>query len=266
MICVLAHDALRREVCAKANKTPRNRASFEPSKFSITHHVERPEIILTKKSLDKSRLLATVHVKLILSHMKNILCTTLIGALGLVVSQAAEINQAAPDFTAKNVKGETVSLADFKGKVVVLEWTNYDCPFVKKHYEGKNIPSLQESYTAKGVIWLTISSSAEGKQGYHEPSKMAEIAASQGNKATHFIVDADGKVGKAYDAKVTPHMFIISADGKLVYDGAIDSKATTNTEDVATADKLFVNALDAVLAGKEVENAKNKPYGCGVKF
>jgi hypothetical protein len=95
---------------------------------------------------------------------------------------------------------------------------------------------------------------------------MAELAANQGNKASHFIMDTDGKVGKAYEAKVTPHMFIISKDGKLVYDGAIDSKATTKTEDVATADKLFVNALDAVLSGKEVANAKNKPYGCGVKY
>lgn len=198
--------------------------------------------------------------------MKNILCTTLVGAFGLVASHAAEINQPAPEFTAKNVKGESVSLADFKGKVVVLEWVNYDCPFVKKHYAGGNIPSLQESYAAKDVVWLTVNSAAEGKQGYHEPSKMAELAAKQGNKATHFIMDTDGKVGKAYDAKVTPHMFIISKDGKLVYDGAIDSKATTKTEDVATADKLFVNALDAVLSGKEVANAKNKPYGCGVKY
>jgi peroxiredoxin len=198
--------------------------------------------------------------------MKNILCTTLVGAFGLVASHAAEINQPAPDFTAKNVKGESVSLADFKGKVVVLEWVNYDCPFVKKHYAGGNIPSLQESYAAKDVIWLTVNSAAEGKQGYHEPSKMAELASKQGNKATHFIMDTDGKVGKAYHAKVTPHMFIISKDGKLVYDGAIDSKATTKTEDVATADKLFVNALDAVLSGKEVANAKNKPYGCGVKY
>jgi peroxiredoxin len=198
--------------------------------------------------------------------MKNILCNTLVGAFGLVASHAAEINQPAPDFTARNVKGESVSLADFKGRVVVLEWVNYDCPFVKKHYAGGNLPSLQEAYSAKNVVWLTVNSAAEGKQGYHEPAKMAELAAKQGNKATHFIMDTDGKVGKAYDAKVTPHMFIIGKDGKLVYDGAIDSKATTNAADVAAADKLFVNALDAALAGKEVENAKNKPYGCGVKY
>lgn len=198
--------------------------------------------------------------------MKTIIHTTLAGAIALITAHAAEIGKAAPAFTAKNVKGEAVSLADFKGKTVVLEWANFGCPFVKKHYAGGNLPELQKTYTAKDVVWLTINSSAEGKQGYMEPAKMAEEAAKQGNKASHFIMDTDGKVGKAYDAKVTPHMFIIDKDGNLAYDGAIDSKATTEAADVATADKLFVNALDAVLAGKEVSNAKNKPYGCGVKY
>jgi len=199
--------------------------------------------------------------------MKKLLTTTIAGAFALMTVHAAEIGQAAPDFTVKNVKGESVSLSDFKDKVVVLEWVNYDCPFVKKHYEKSgNMPALQEKYTAKDVVWLTVNSGAVGKQGYHEPSKMAEIAAKQGNKATHFLMDTDGKMGKAYDAKVTPHMYIIHKDGKLVYNGAIDSKSTTKAEDVETADKLFVNALEAVLAGKEVTNAKNRPYGCGVKY
>jgi len=198
--------------------------------------------------------------------MKKILTTTIAGAFALITVHAAEIGKPAPDFTVKNVKGESVSLADFKDKVVVLEWVNFDCPFVKKHYAGGNMPALQEKYAAEGVVWLTVNSSAEGKQGYHEPSKMAEVAAKQGNKATHFLMDTDGKMGKAYDAKVTPHMYIIHKDGKLVYNGAIDSKSTTKAEDVATADKWFADALDAVLAGKEVANAKNKPYGCGVKY
>ena len=116
--------------------------------------------------------------------MKNILYTTLVGALGLVASHAAEINQPAADFTAKNVKGESVSLADFKGKTVVLEWVNFGCPFVKKHYASGNLPELQKSYTAKGVVWLTINSAAEGKQGYMESAKMAEEASKQGNTAT----------------------------------------------------------------------------------
>lgn len=172
----------------------------------------------------------------------------------------------APDFTAKTVKNESVSLADLKGKVVVLEWINFECPFVKKHYSSGNIPKLQETYTAKGVVWLTVNSSAEGKQGYLEPAKMAGLAAENGNKASHILMDTDGKVGKAYGAKVTPHMFIINKEGELVYDGAIDSKATTAHKDLETAEPLFSNALDAVLAGKEVTNAKNQPYGCGVKY
>ena len=198
--------------------------------------------------------------------MKNILIPTIAGAFALITAHAAEIGQAAPDFSVKNVKGETVSLADFKDKVVVLEWVNYGCPFVKKHYASGNMPALQQKYTAKGVVWLTVNSSAEGKQGYHAPSEMAEIATKHGNKASHFLMDADGKMGKAYDAKVTPHMYIIHKDRKLVYNGAIDSNPSAETEDVATADKWFADALDAVLAGKEVPNAKNKPYGCGVKY
>ncbi len=188
---------------------------------------------------------------------------TLIALFALAISA---VGQTAPEFTVKNTKGETVSLADLKGKVVVLEWTNHDCPFVKKHYQSGNLPKLQETCTAKGVAWLTVSSAAEGKQGYMEPAKLAERAAKEGNKASHILVDTDGKLGKAYGAKVTPHLFIINKDGKIAYDGAIDSKATTKTEDIETADKLFANALDAVLAGKEVSSPKNQPYGCGVKY
>ncbi|MCU0748467.1 MAG: redoxin family protein [Akkermansiaceae bacterium] len=194
--------------------------------------------------------------------MKTIAFTILAGAFALVTSHAAEIGKPAPDFSVKNTAGETVDLASLKGKVVVLEWVNYQCPFVKKHYESGNMPKLQETYTAKDVVWLTVSSAAEGKQGYYDATKMAEVAKEQKNKATHTLMDTDGKMGKAFDAKVTPHMFIINKDGVLVYNGAIDS----DPKDPATADKLFANALDAVLAGTPVENAKNKPYGCGVKY
>jgi peroxiredoxin len=183
-----------------------------------------------------------------------------------IVAALAAIGQPAPDFSAKTVKGETVSLADFKGKVVVLEWTNFECPFVKKHYSSGNLPKLQETYTAKGVVWLTVSSAAEGKQGYLEPAKMAERAAAAGNKASHFLMDTDGRIGRAYGAKVTPHLFIINKEGVLAYDGAIDSMATTDIKDIQSATPLFSNALDAVLAGKEVSQAKNQPYGCGVKY
>ncbi len=226
----------------------------------------RREGILLKFSVDNIRTLARFSVQLPIIQMKHILISSIVGAIGLVAAYGAEINQPAPDFTAKNAKGESVSLADFKGKVVVLEWVRFDCPFVKKHYSSGNMPTLQANYTGKDVVWLSVNSSAPGKPGHHEPAALAALAAKEGNKASHVLIDADGKVGKAYDAKVTPHLFIINKDGKLAYNGAIDSKDSTKPEDVATADKLFANALDAVLAGKVVSNAKNKPYGCGVKY
>ncbi len=198
--------------------------------------------------------------------MKSLITAAIVGALTISASFAKEVGKPAPEFTAKTVKGTEVSLADYKDKVVVMEWLNFDCPFVKKHYSGKNMQTLQATYAEKGVIWLTVNSSAEGKQGYLEASKLAEKVAAEGSKATEVIVDTDGKVGKAFDAKVTPHMMIIAKDGTLAYSGAIDSNPSTNAADVATAEKLFANALDAVLAGKEVTNASNKPYGCGVKY
>lgn len=198
--------------------------------------------------------------------MKSLITASIFSAFAFATSFAAEVGKEAPAFTAKNVKGEAVSLTDYKDKIVVLEWVNFDCPFVKKHYSGKNMQKLQADYTGKGVVWLTVNSSAEGKQGYLEGSKLAEKTEAEGSKASEVIVDSDGTVGKAYDAKVTPHMMIISKDGNLAYSGAIDSKPSTDAADIDSAEKLFANALDAVIAGEEVVNAKNKPYGCGVKY
>lgn len=198
--------------------------------------------------------------------MKPFITAAIIGAFAITSSFAAEVGKTAPAFTAKTAKGTEVSLADYKDKVVVLEWTNFSCPFVNKHYSSKNMQSLQAAYAEKGVIWLTVNSSAEGKQGYLPASELAEKTAAEGSKATEIIVDADGKVGKAFDAKVTPHMMIIAKNGSLAYSGAIDSMPSVKAEDIESADKLFANALDAVLAGKEVTNATNKPYGCGVKY
>ena len=198
--------------------------------------------------------------------MKSLVLATLVGAIALATVSAKEVGKSAPQFAAKDVKGASVSLADMKGKTVVLEWVNFDCPFVKKHYSGGNMQKLQADAAAKGVVWLTVHSAGEGGPAYVEPSKLGELASSKGVKAAHVLVDGDGKIGKAYDAKVTPHMFIIDKEGKLAYNGAIDSKDSIEAADVDTADKLFANALTAVLDGKEVVNAKNKPYGCGVKY
>lgn len=191
---------------------------------------------------------------------------TFLGAvLGAMICSATayaiEPGDTAPAFTVKNVKGEQVSLADHKDKVVVLEWLNHDCPYVKKHYGSGNLPKLQETYTAKGVVWISINSGA----GVN-PSDLAERSAKEGSKASQVVVDPDGKVGKAYDAKTTPHMIVIAKDGNVAYNGAIDSINSTDAADVEKADNHVVAALDALLAGKTVEVAKTKPYGCGVKY
>ncbi|WP_035605165.1 redoxin domain-containing protein [Haloferula sp. BvORR071] len=177
---------------------------------------------------------------------------------------AIEPGDAAPAFTVKNVKGEEVSLAKQKGKVVVLEWVNYDCPFVKKHYGSGNMQKLQEKYTAKDVVWITVSTNAEGPLS--EAKGLADRSKEAGNKATQIVLDTDGKVGKAYGAKTTPHMFVIDKEGKIAYDGAIDSVKSTEAADIATADSYVSLALDSVLAGKTVDKAKTEPYGCGVKY
>jgi peroxiredoxin len=199
-------------------------------------------------------------------NMKQIVTTALAALFAVACSTAKEVGKPAPEFTGKTLTGEEVSLSDFKGKVVVLEWVNFDCPFVKKHYASGNFGKLQEKYKAQDVVWLTICSSAEGKQGHAEPSAQAERAKKEGNKATHFIADTDGTIGKAYDAKVTPHMFVICREGNLVYNGAADSIRSTSVEDVEKAEPWLTNAIDAVLAGEAVQNATNQPYGCGVKY
>jgi protein-disulfide isomerase len=179
---------------------------------------------------------------------------------------AAEPGDAAPAFTVKNVKGEEVTLAKQKGKVVVLEWVNYECPFVKKHYGSGNIPKLQEKYTGKDVVWITVASGAEGEQGYLPAKELAARSEKEGNKASEIVLDTDGKVGKAYGAKTTPQLVVIDKEGKVAYNGAIDSKATTEAADIASADSYISAALDSVLAGKTVDKAKTQPYGCGVKY
>lgn len=179
---------------------------------------------------------------------------------------AAEPGDAAPAFTVKNVKGEEVTLAKQKGKVVVLEWVNYECPFVKKHYGSGNLPKLQEKYTGKDVVWITVASGAEGEQGYLPAKELAARSEKEGNKASQIVLDTDGAVGKAYGAKTTPQLVVIDKEGKVTYNGAIDSKATTEAADIASADSYISAALDSVLAGKTVDKAKTQPYGCGVKY
>lgn len=192
--------------------------------------------------------------------MKMVSIAALTGMLGM--AQAAE----APAFTLTDTNGNEHSLSDFKGKVVVLEWFNHGCPFVVKHYKEGHMQALQQTYTDKGVVWLAICSSAEGKQGYETAEGHNKTAEAKGTNATAILMDADGKVGRAYDARTTPHMYVIDTEGQLVYQGAIDDKRSTNPADIATSKNYVKAALDAVLAGEEVEVSSTVAYGCTVKY
>lgn len=193
----------------------------------------------------------------------------LIAALALGAVQAwaqAAVGAPAPSFTLTDTKGATHALADFAGKPVVLEWTNPECPFVKKHYGAKNMQALQAKYVAQGAVWLSVCSSAPGKQGHYPADEWNRILAEQGSAATALLLDPDGQVGRAYGAKTTPHLFVVDAAGTLVYDGAIDDNPSTDSADIPGARAYVAEALDAVLAGAPVPVAQTKPYGCSVKY
>lgn len=179
---------------------------------------------------------------------------------------AVTVGDKAPEFSLPAADGSTQSLSSFAGKTVVLEWFNSECPFVRKHYDSQNMQNLQKEYTAKEVVWLTVNSSAEGKQGYLTADTAKETLAKEGSAATHLLLDHDGAVGKLYDAKTTPHMYVIDKEGKLVYAGAIDDKPSADKGDIAGAKNYVRAALDAVLAGTPVETSSTKPYGCSVKY
>jgi len=172
----------------------------------------------------------------------------------------------APAFTLPDAAGKSHSLADFKGKYVVLEWVNFGCPFVRKHYDSGNMQSLQKTYTGKGIVWLSICSSAPAKQGYSEGKNLLERIAEEKSAATAYLVDKEGIVGHAYGAKTTPHMFIINPEGMLIYAGGIDDKPSTDRKDITTTANYVREALDAALAGKPVTTATSRPYGCSVKY
>ncbi|HIV72852.1 MAG TPA: redoxin domain-containing protein [Candidatus Aquabacterium excrementipullorum] len=184
----------------------------------------------------------------------------------LTANAAAEIGQPAPAFSAQGADGKTISLADYKGKTVVLEWTNHDCPFVKKHYDSGNIPRLQEQAAAKGVVWLQVISSAPGQQGQVDGPTALKVNGYRESKPAGTVLDPQGTVGKLYGAQTTPHIFIIDAQGKLAYKGGIDSIASTNPSDIGKAEKYVANALTAITSGQKVAQASTRPYGCSVKY
>lgn len=182
------------------------------------------------------------------------------------VSADATVGQPAPEFTLKDQTGTTRALKDLRGKFVVLEWTNPKCPFVRKHYDSKNMQGLQKTYTQKGVQWFTVSSNAEGKQGHLDAASAKEFLRDEGSSATALLLDTDGNVGKAYGARTTPHMFVIDPKGLLIYAGAIDDNDSTRTSTIPTAKNFVAAALDDAMAGRAVTMASSEPYGCSVKY
>ncbi|MEY2633601.1 MAG: hypothetical protein RIR00_2255 [Pseudomonadota bacterium] len=190
--------------------------------------------------------------------------------LSLVVTAparaAAPIDQPAPAFTAASAAGGTLGLAHYAGKTVVLEWSNHDCPFVRKHYESGNIPALQKEATANGVIWLQVLSSAPGKQGHVDAATAMQLNADRGAAPTATLLDPEGRLGRLYGASTTPHLFIIAPDGRLAYKGAIDSIASSRKEDLAQASNYVRAALGELAAGRKPAPASTQPYGCGVKY
>jgi peroxiredoxin len=179
---------------------------------------------------------------------------------------AAKVGEAAPPFTATTSTGPSVSLGDYRGKIVILEWTNHDCPYVKKHYETSNMQSLQREATGQGVVWLTLISSSPGTQGHVTPAQADELTSTRKAAPTAVLLDEKGVVGRMYGATNTPHMYIVDKAGLLVYAGAIDDRPTSRRADVPGANNYVRAALEAVAAGQPVKTPVTRAYGCTVKY
>jgi hypothetical protein len=191
----------------------------------------------------------------------------LFAALSIGQAATAEVGKAAPDFTLTDINGTKHSLSDFKGKTVVLEWVNQECPFVIKHYDKSgNIPKTQKAAAADGVVWLQINSGHPGAQGDFDPAKVADWQKRNGATATAYFRDQEGKVGKLYDARTTPHMYVIDGGGTLVYAGGIDSIRSSKVEDIAKATNYVTAALADMKSGRPVGTKTSQPYGCSVKY
>jgi hypothetical protein len=198
--------------------------------------------------------------------MKNLLCFSVLVLASVAALASASVGQPAPPFAAVDTSGKTVSLADFKGRHVVLEWVNPGCPFVVKHYGSSNMQGTQKDAAAKGVVWLAINSTAPEHGDFKNPAAMAQWMQGHKAAASATLMDSDGVVGKAYGARTTPHLYIVDPKGTLVYAGAIDSKPSANTADIASATNHVKVALAETLAGKAVSVATTRPYGCSVKY
>ncbi len=203
-----------------------------------------------------------------MSYKSAIASITAVAAIGIAMPlAAAQKNGAvAQDFKLTDIHGKTVQLSKFRGKTVVMEWHNPGCPFVVKHYDSGNMQATQAAARKQGVVWLTVNSGAKGKQGHMNGPEAQRLVKEQGLNADHYLLDVKGVVGKAYAAKTTPHMYIIDASGKLVYQGGIDDKPTANKADIKGARNHVTAALTELNAGKSVSVAQSRPYGCSVKY
>jgi len=198
---------------------------------------------------------------------RTLLCSLTLGFMAAGLAQAqAVVGQPAPAFKLTDTSGKAVSLADFKGKHVVLEWVNPGCPFVQKHYNAGNMPATQKSARAKDVVWLSVSSTAKDAGDYKAPGELAGWLQAKGASPSATLMDDDGKVGRSYGARTTPHMYVVDPAGKLIYAGAIDSKPSANPADIKTATNYINQALGEALAGKPVSQASTQPYGCSIKY
>jgi AhpC/TSA family len=186
--------------------------------------------------------------------------------VGAQVHAAAAVGQAAPDFTLKDASGKTVKLSDFKGKHVVLEWTNPGCPFVRKHYNSGNMASTQKDAMDKGVVWLAINSTETASSDYLEPAKLVAWMKERQSVPSATLMDESGAAGKAYGARTTPHMYIVNPQGQLIYAGGIDSIPSSRADDIPKATNYVKTGLSEALAGKPLSAATTQPYGCTIKY
>lgn len=187
-------------------------------------------------------------------------------AVAASVQAAPAVGQPAPDFTLKDASGKSVKLSDYRGKHVVLEWTNPGCPYVRKHYNSGNMPATQKEAVEKGVVWLSINSTEKSAYDYMEPAKLVAWQQERKAQPTAVLMDEEGSAGMAYGARTTPHMYIVDPQGRLVYAGGIDSIPSSNPEDIKKAVNYVRQGLNEALAGKPISQAATRPYGCSIKY
>ncbi|MBC5765064.1 thioredoxin family protein [Ramlibacter albus] len=195
---------------------------------------------------------------------RTVLASSLL--LAFTAHAAPTVGQPAPDFTLKDTGGKPVKLSDFRGRYVVLEWTNPGCPYVRKHYNSGNMADTQQHATGKGVVWLAINSTERDAYDYLEPAKLAGWLQERKSRPSAILMDEEGTTGRAYGARTTPHMYIVDPQGRLVYAGGIDSIASSNPDDIKRATNYVRVSLDEALSGKAISNPVTRPYGCSIKY